>query len=238
MLQLSKFTVQTNYDFATRFVRSFGGFESVKTMVFAIYANIRIPTIVIGIPKNALIPRLVVALDFTVALILRRGCMSQIFPSVVSGVMIAVIDLVFWPFAGYPKPYDSVHQISLVVYTYSEISESAYVVCDTSRFNVVTRGFFPTQNACTPIVKESIPNKFGSKIVMRIFRSAFHLLRTSSTARRITSASVIPSFVACFKIHACWDAVRTICRWMPLVMAGPFKVANRANIHAYCGAVK
>lgn len=65
-----------------------------------------------------------------------------------------------------------------------------------------------------------------------------YLLLTSSTARRITSASVIPSLVACFKIHACWEAVRTICRWMPLVMFSPFKVANRANIHVYCEIVK
>jgi hypothetical protein len=78
----------------------------------------------------------------------------------------------------------------------------------------------------------------GVGVAIGAHGSHCHLLLTSSIARRITSASVSPSLVACFTTHACWDAVSTICRWTPLVTVSPFLVANRANIHVYCGVVK
>jgi hypothetical protein len=48
-------------------------------------------------------------------------------------------------------------------------------------------------------------------------RKSSYFVLTSSTARRITSASLIPSFLACACIHLCWSAVRTIMRWMPFI---------------------
>lgn len=74
--------------------------------------------------------------------------------------------------------------------------------------------------------------------VRRLLLRSSHLLLTSSTARRITSASVMPSLRACLVIQACCEAVRTIWRWMPLVMISPFKANNEANINVYCEAVK
>lgn len=65
----------------------------------------------------------------------------------------------------------------------------------------------------------------------------FHFVLTSSIARRITSASVMPSLVACFTIHACWEAVRTIWRWMPFI-GSSFRVANSTSLPVYCIGVK
>lgn len=67
--------------------------------------------------------------------------------------------------------------------------------------------------------------------------STFYLLRTSSTARRITSASVIPSFVACLTIHACWEALKTICRWTPFI-ENSCSVDNETRLQPYWNLVK
>jgi len=66
---------------------------------------------------------------------------------------------------------------------------------------------------------------------------ASYLLLTSSTARRITSASVMPSFVACLTIHACWEALKTIWRWIPFI-GNSFAVANNARLQLYWSFVK
>jgi hypothetical protein len=171
-------------------------------------------------------------------MVFRGSGFAEVTPSIVGRFSVAMVNFVFRPCTSYPQPYNSMRQIAFVADAYADVSEPADTAYYISDFYAVTGRYFSSQQACRWVVAKKTPNLFGGKITKRVLRPSDHLLRTSSTARRITSASVIPSFVACLSIQACWDAVRTICRWMPLVMFGPFQVVNGANIHTYYKAVK
>lgn len=91
------------------------------------------------------------------------------------------------------------------------------------------------KNAC----HNFLPKKIFCTVrifVCSVIDTPYYFVRTSSIARRITSASVMPSLWAWLTIHLCWDWVRTICRWMPFT--GTSCLDERTSNNMYCGVVK
>ncbi len=223
---------------ATSNMRCFGGSERVKTVVMSSQLNICVPALVTRIPKNTFISRRIIFLRASVLMVLGRCCLPQIFPFIIRRVLVAMINFVFGPLTGHPKPDYSVSQIPLVVDANPDISKSSNAAYRASRFYVVARRYFPSKNSSFSIIGKSLSNLLRGEIAKRVFRPAFHFDLTSSIARRITSASVMPSFIACVMIHLCWDFVSTIPRWIPAVMIDSCSVDNRTRLYRDLGGVK
>lgn len=155
----------------------FGGFlrrdERAEAAFNFFELDVSVPATALGFPYS-FESRSVVYGSASVAEILRRRSFANIFPTVVAGVFVPVINFVFGPCSSFPKPNDSVREI---VSAFNDDSYSTVLGSRArafSRFFEIGRSLSVEQPSRSFVIVKEFANKLCRKISVSVFVSARH----------------------------------------------------------------
>lgn len=151
-------------------ISSFGSGKVAKIFSFSSHVNVcAIAISALGYTSKA---ACVGAFTRTIDGVLRARCQPQISPSVVGGILVYVIDLFWWPFAGHHQPNDSMRQVKAPPASNLDCQQSSWSLSSCWFTDPPwTRRLFPRQNASFGVVIEQAADVLRSKVVAGAFVS-------------------------------------------------------------------
>jgi len=92
---------------------------STKILLPIVYRDFRTVSAACYILLHALKPTCIATCGGSIAKVFRGAGLSQVIPSVITSVVINMVNLQLWPIACHPKPYDTMNEVAPTVDSYA-----------------------------------------------------------------------------------------------------------------------
>lgn len=174
MLYLPKFSMQTYRSSAVGFVGAFGGSEYSEVVAIPMQFYTRDPKTTAFYVGHSFVTRGIIFLFASISMVFGWSRFAKIFPDVVGFYFITMIDFVLRPFAGHPKPDNSMSHILPTAHSYFYATLVIKESCTFSRDSSFGKCLFPSHYPSFFVVIESFSYKFVREIGQRFFGPSIH----------------------------------------------------------------
>lgn len=188
MLQFSPVTVQSFSSLTIGRVGFFGCVKRTQVVPVSVELNSRYIFFAFSYVRHSFVAACVVFLWSSVAVVLRRSGVPQIFPTVVGLIFVDVVDFVLRPFAFHVQPSKSVRHIVFVGEPYFYPAFVLFPTRYVAGSSFATR-FSPAKYAGGRIVMENGFKLFTAQIGKCVLVPAFHTALLILVSGRVKGAT-------------------------------------------------